>query len=160
MIHPAQKFVQDYAIQEKFELLKKFKQGKLTQDEVIKIIEDRRVKWIKKNIKKLKHIYNNLPSPVMAHRIIFFNHMYIFPPDSVVLEISDKLIVVRSYNFCPYLEACKLLDLDTKFICKNICEKPVNEMIKHIHPKLRFWRNYNHIRPHQKYCEEYIALID
>ena len=154
----ARQFVEQYAIQEKIRLLDQFNDGQLTEGEVMRIIQDRRVEWIKNNIDRLKIIYRDLPPPLMAHRIIFFEHMYIYPPDSVVIEQSPRFIIIRSYNFCPYLEACQRLGLNTKIVCKNICEQPFNAMIKYIHPRLKFSRNYNCLRPEQQYCEEYIEL--
>ena len=63
MLTQAQQFVREYEINEKFELLREFKEGKLSEDEVIKIIETRRVNWIKNNIEELKLVYGELPPP-------------------------------------------------------------------------------------------------
>ena len=158
MLETAKNIVQQYAVEEKIKFLKKVRDGELGREAAAKIIEDRRVSWIKNNIARLKEVYKDLSLPLAAHRIIYFEHMYIFPPDSVVFEMSPDFIIVRSYNFCPYLQACQTLGLDTRDICRHICQKPVEEMIKYIHPNLKFWRNYNKIRPHEEYCEEYISL--
>lgn len=72
-------------------------------------------------------------------------------------KTSDK-IVFHSMNTCPTLEACKILGLDTREVCRAITEKPTEELIRQINPKLRFTRNYNLLRPNAEYCEEMIFL--
>jgi len=71
---------------------------------------------------------------------------------------SEKKIIFHSKNFCPTLEACKAIGLDTRKICKEITERPTEELIKKINPNLRFTRNYNRLRPYNIYCEEIIIL--
>ncbi len=75
----------------------------------------------------------------------------------IVQKCSDK-IVFHSKNFCPTLEACKILNLDTRYICKNYNEDATEFLIKQIDPRLKFTRNYNKLRPFTEYCEEMIIL--
>jgi len=82
------------------------------------------------------------------------------PKDGEIIERSQKRLVMRWRHSCPTLEACKKLGLDTREICRKAYQKPVQEFLKHINPKLRFDRNYESIRPHAAYCEEIIELID
>ncbi len=97
----------------------------------------------------------------MAYRIIFLDHMKINPEHSLVKRVSPKKIRIDSYNFCPYLEACVQLGLETKFVCKQINEQSIQKMVEMIHPNLKFSRNYSNIRPFNKhFCEEYIELVD
>jgi tRNA(adenine34) deaminase len=85
--------------------------------------------------------------------------MKIEPSHSKMTRISSKKIRIDSYNFYPYLEATKKLKLDTKIICKKVGEPSIQKMCEMIHPKLKFSRNYDNIRPHnKKYCEEYIEI--
>jgi tRNA(Arg) A34 adenosine deaminase TadA len=80
------------------------------------------------------------------------------PKDAPIIEKSENKIVFHSKNFCPTLEACKILNLDTREVCKVIYEMPTDKLIKKINPKLKFARNYNRIRPYTNYCEEIITL--
>lgn len=82
------------------------------------------------------------------------------PEDGEIVEHTQKRIVMRWWNPCPTLEACNKLGLDTREVCKKAYEKPVQEFLKHINPRLRFNRNYVNIRPHAAYCEEIIELED
>ena len=82
------------------------------------------------------------------------------PADGEIIEQSEKRLVMRWRNPCPTLEACRKLGLDTREVCKKAFEKPVEEFLKTINPKLRFDRNYEHIRPYTAYCEEIIVLED
>ena len=75
-----------------------------------------------------------------------------------IIYEDDNRITFRSYNWCPVLEACKDLDLDTREICRKGWEDSVNAFVKKIHPKLRFSRDYNKLRPHGDFCEETIEL--
>jgi hypothetical protein len=76
------------------------------------------------------------------------------------VEHTQKRIVMRWWNPCPTLEACNKLGLDTREVCKKAYEKPVQEFLKQINPRLRFGRNYESIRPHAACCEEIIELED
>ena len=79
--------------------------------------------------------------------------------EAPIINISENKLVFHSKNFCASLEACNILNLDTRFICKEIFEKPTEEFIKILNPKLRFSRNYSSIRPYADYCEEIIFKI-
>ncbi len=78
--------------------------------------------------------------------------------EAPIVNRNNKKLVFHSMNFCPTLEACKILDLDTRNICKRYNEESTNILIQQIDPKLRFIRNYNKIRPYTDYCEEMIVL--
>jgi len=69
-------------------------------------------------------------------------------------------IIIHSKNFCPTLEACRILNMDTRFVCRHLTENPTTELIRQLHPRLRFCRNYEKLRPHSAYCEEMIVLED
>ncbi len=150
---------QQKAIIEKLEQLKKVKEGRMNSDELAKIITKRRINWIENNLERMLIKYKGLSPEETAYRIIFFDHMKINPKDSEMIRISPTKILIKSYNFCPYLEACNQLHLDTKFICKEIGEPSINEIAKRIHPDLVFSRDYSKIRPDNDSCEEYLELI-
>jgi tRNA(adenine34) deaminase len=82
------------------------------------------------------------------------------PEDAPILERSTKHFRFASRNFCPTLEACRILGLDTRIICRILTEGPTNEFLRQMHPGLRFSRNYEALRPHGDYCEETISLVD
>lgn len=148
------------AINEKYEQLKSVKQEKLSFQELIDLITERRVNWIKEHLDEMRIKYADLTPEEQAYRIVFFEHMKINPEHSRMIRVSQNKIRIESYNFCPYLIACNHLVLDTRHICKLIGEPSVQKMIEVINPNLKFSRNYDNIRPHNKdYCEEYIELL-
>jgi len=61
-------------------------------------------------------------------------------------------------NFRPTLEAGKILDLDTRTICKMLNITPTDDLLKLFNPKLLFSPNYNKIRPITSFCEEMISI--
>lgn len=73
---------------------------------------------------------------------------------------SEKQITFHSMNFCPTLEACRILRLDTRHVCKLLNEESTDKLVKKIDNRLRFSRNYNHLRPYSSYCEESISIDD
>jgi tRNA(adenine34) deaminase len=93
----------------------------------------------------------------LAYRL-FLEKLGINPDDALIVQREKDRLVIHSINFCPTLEACKILDLDTRVICKNLSEGPTQELLKQLNPKLRFKRNYDKIRPYAPYCEEMIIL--
>jgi tRNA(Arg) A34 adenosine deaminase TadA len=78
--------------------------------------------------------------------------------EAPIVEKSRGRVVFHSINHCPALQACVILDLDTKDVCALHTEKSTEELIKRINPNLRFTRNYEKVRPHTAYCEEIITL--
>jgi hypothetical protein len=75
-----------------------------------------------------------------------------------IVQRDGKKIVFHSRNFCPTLEACKILGLDTRHVCKIYNEHSTDMLIKQIDSKLRFVRNYEKLRPYTEYCEEMIIM--
>lgn len=71
---------------------------------------------------------------------------------------DSKRLVFHSTNFCPTLEACNILQLDTRQVCKLYSELSTDRLVKQVHPKLRFTRNYEKLRPCCAYCEEMIRV--
>jgi tRNA(adenine34) deaminase len=89
---------------------------------------------------------------------LFLTKLGINEDDAPVVKKDANNIVIHSKNFCPTLEACQILNLDTRFVCRHYTEKATDELIHQLHPDLHFSRNYNKIRPYSKYCEEIISF--
>ena len=82
----------------------------------------------------------------------------ITPEQAPVIERTEKRIVFHSQNFCPTLEACRILGLDTRFVCKHLNEQATDALVKLCDPRLSFSRCYERLRPYAPYCEETISL--
>lgn len=80
------------------------------------------------------------------------------PEDGEIVEHTDRGILMRWWNPCPTLEACRQLGLDTRVVCRKAYHRPVQEFLAQIHPALRFDRNYERLRPYAACCEEMITL--
>ena len=119
---------------------------------------EKRLAWLKANLDKVQ----NEDDPIIdGYRSFYEKYLGIsVPKDGEIVEHTEKRLVMHWWNPCPTLEVCKKLGLDTREICKKAYQKPVQEFLKHINPKLRFDRNYESIRPHATYCEEIIELVD
>lgn len=71
---------------------------------------------------------------------------------------DENKIVFHSMNFCPTLEACKILELDTRFVCGCYNEGSTDMLVKQVDSRLSFKRNYGSLRPYAAYCEEMIVF--
>lgn len=152
--------IEQNAIDEKFAQLKQVCDGSFSHIQLADAITERRINWLKENLDKMLTKYNSLSPEEQAYCIIYFDHMKINPEHNKIFRISPTKIKIESYNFCPYLEASNQLGLDTRRICKDVGEPSIQKMCEIIHPKLRFSRNYDNIRPHNgAFCEEYIEII-
>lgn len=80
------------------------------------------------------------------------------PEEAPVVERTEYKIVFHSQNFCPTLEACRRLGLDTRHVCKRLNEQATDALVKLVNPRLAFSRNYERLRPYAPYCEETISL--
>ena len=147
------------AVKEKLEQLRKVKEGILSSQELANLITQRRMAWIDKNLSEMLVKYNGLSPEEKAHRIVFLEHMGINPAHSEIERISPNKIRIKSHNFCPYLEACKQLGLETESVCREIGEPSLQEMLKRINPNLKFSRNYKNIRPRSHFCEEFVEIL-
>ena len=95
-----------------------------------------------------------------AFDLVFSNYMNVDPNDILVIYEREKKIIWRSYNPCPYLEACKQLSIDTRIFCKEGHHECMNDIIRVVNPNLVFSRSYERIRPYYPYCEESIELAN
>ena len=89
---------------------------------------------------------------------VFLKKLGITVGQAPLVSRDGTRLVLHSKNFCPTLEACKILGLDTRFVCRNLTEQPTTELLRKVNPKLRFTRNYDKLRPRSNYCEEMIIL--
>lgn len=80
--------------------------------------------------------------------------------EAPIVNKTDRQITFHSMNFCPTLEACRILGLDTRFICKRLNEASTDTLLKQIDSSLCFERNYDKLRPYAEYCEEMICIIE
>ncbi len=113
----------------------------------------RRLLWFKENKDNFDFINENTLESAYKLLLCRFG---INENDAPVILKENNKILFHSMNFCPTLEACKILDLDTRYICRRYNEKSTDILIKQIDQKLRFDRNYQKLRPYYEYCEEMI----
>ena len=78
--------------------------------------------------------------------------------EAPITEKADDRIVFHSENRCPALDACEILGLDTRVVCKLHSEGATDALIKKLNPDLMFTRNYGRLRPESPFCEEIIEL--
>lgn len=117
---------------------------------------EKRLAWLDQNLNRL----NRTDDPVLDGYHLFYE-IYLgvsTPTDGEIVEKTGHKMISRWWNHCPTLEACKLLGLDTRKICKQVYHQPVQVFLLRVHPKLRFERNYESLRPRTAYCEEIIRL--
>lgn len=156
---PGFSVAENYAIQEKYNLLKKVKDGRLTKQEARDLITRRRVKWFKDNGSEALEKYDGLPDHEKACRIIVYDHMKIKQDENSRIElVTNDFLILYSANFCPYLEACKLLGMDTVEVCRDIGEQSIQALAQLVNPMIVFGRDYDHLRPNKDFCWEYFML--
>jgi len=105
-------------------------------------LAQKRKEWFRKrNVQKISD------DPLGAAYSLFLEKLGITAEQAPIVERHRDRLVIHSKNFCPTLEACRILDLDTREICKRLTEKPMQALLRELHPYLRFKRNYEKIRP-------------
>jgi len=131
-------------------------------DEALSIMEqcviEKRLAWAKVHLGEI-----GMTGLMVLDGYHWFYEKYLclsVPEDGEIVEFSDERIVLRWWNPCPTLEACKHFGLDTRLVCKKAYHRPVQEFLKQLHPGLRFDRNYDCLRPYTAYCEEIIFLSE
>ena len=90
-----------------------------------------------------------------AYRVLLCR-LGIHADEAPVVKRDDTSITFHSMNFCPTLEACRILGLDTRRVCR-FNESSTDALVRRVNPKLTFSRNYKRIRPYSEFCEESIS---
>lgn len=122
----------------------------LNEDSVL-----RRTAWLNENREQFGFLCGD---PLEAGYRLLLTRFGIAPEEAPVAERTERKIVFHSQNFCSTLEACRILGLDTRFVCKHLNEGATDALIKLIDPRLSFSRNYGCLRPYAPYCEEIIYI--
>jgi tRNA(adenine34) deaminase len=117
----------------------------------------KRLEWFTQSKDTFHFIGQNKPESAY---FLLLHRFGINENEAPIIEKSEKKVVFHSMNFCPTLEACKILGLDTRYICQRYNEGSTNSLVKQIDEALCFKRNYEKIRPYAEYCEELIVLDD
>lgn len=129
-------------------------------DDVLRVLNEdsvrRRTTWFAENRERFGFLSGDLPES--GYRLLL-ERFRITPDDAPVVAKEENRIVFHSMNFCPTLEACKILGLDTRYVCKRLNENATEQLLQQIDPRLRFSRNYEKLRPYSEYCEETITLL-
>jgi len=130
-------------------------------DRVLRELSDdsvkRRTQWFLENKSSFSFISSDLLDS--AYRLLL-ERLRITPDEAPVVEKTERRIVFHSMNFCPTLEACRILGLDTREVCKKMNEYSTDQLLKQLDRRLRFSRNYDKLRPDSKYCEEMICICE
>lgn len=119
---------------------------------------NRRIKWYEENHDTFKFIDND--DILGSGYELLLTRFRIAENEAPIVKKTSGKIVFHSKNFCPTLEACKILGLDTRKICKKLNESSTDILVKQVDKRLRFSRNYEKLRPYSEYCEEMICIED
>jgi len=121
------------------------------------VSKNKRLEWFEAN----KGNFDFLKSDKLdsAYKLLLCR-LGIDPEEAPIVRKSNQQVVFHSRNFCPTLEACKILNLDTRYICRRYNEESTDSLIKQIDSHLWFSRNYEKLRPYAEYCEEYINIAE
>ena len=105
-----------------------------------------------------QQIQYDVKDPLNSAYQLFLTKLGITSEDAPVVDRQNTKLVVHSKNFCPTLEACKILGLDTRNVCQRLNEEATQILLQQLNPNIRFKRNYDSLRPYKSYCEEMILL--
>lgn len=122
-------------------------------DSFVQETTKKRVEWYEANRDVLRLEGTDVRK---AYTLLIIRYLGLDPADAPVVFEDETRIVWRSFNFCPLLEACKVLGKDTREVCMRAQEAPAQALVSKVGPGLRFSRNYDKIRPYEEFCEEMI----
>lgn len=138
---------------------KEIEQLRNADDRILSELNDdsirRRTKWFQENKSDFDFITKDL---LYSGYRLLLKRFRITEEEAPVIKKTDQEIVFHSMNFCPTLEACKILGLDTRQVCKRLNEIATDTLLKQIDCRLNFSRNYDKLRPYTEYCEEMINI--
>ncbi len=114
---------------------------------------EKRRRWFEGEHLGIEEVAGN---PLLKAYQVLLRRLGIKEGEAPIIRRNEKAIVFRSMNLCPTLEACKVLDLEPRRICKVYNEGATDALVKLVDPRLEFVRNYERMRPEYEYCEEII----
>jgi hypothetical protein len=93
----------------------------------------RRTAWFEENKSRFAFLSGD---PLdAAYRLLLAR--FGIPPEEAPITFQDETrIMFHSQNFCPTLEACQILGLDTRYVCKHLNDDATNRLIQLIDPRL------------------------
>jgi hypothetical protein len=106
----------------------------------------------------MKHKTSDKVTIEDIYKFFYLDFLKISKDDCKIVEINNLKLVTRCTNKCPILDLSLLLDIDTLNSCKKISEGPCKFFLRKLDKNIIFIRNYAHIRPYKKDCEETIIL--
>ena len=150
---------EDFSPEQRAAIEREMERLRDADDEALRALNEdstrRRVAWFAEHRAEF-----TLPAddPLEAGYRLLLLRFGITPAEAPIVSRSERAITFHSQNFCPTLEACRLLNLDTRHVCRCINEDSTNALLRQLDPRLRFSRNYEKLRPYAPYCEETISL--
>jgi tRNA(adenine34) deaminase len=120
-------------------------------------LADKRVAWFNNNKEKIVEELKGSDDIDKAYHLIL-TKIGIDEKEAPVVERSENKMIFHSQNSCPALDACHILGLDTRVVCRLHTQGATDALIKQLNPKLEFSRNYSELRPKSDFCEEMIEL--
>ena len=118
-------------------------------------LREKRIAWYKAECAD-KTTAARDPLAVAYH--VLLSRLGVQEEQAPVVRRNEREIVFHSKNCCPTLEACKILGLDTRKVCRLYNEKSTDALVRQVDSRLRFSRNYERIRPYTDSCEESISF--
>jgi hypothetical protein len=117
---------------------------------------EKRLTWLDRALP----FFTRTHAPLMdAYRLFYVDYLGLSIPEAgEIVESSPTRLVMRWWNPCPTLDACRKFGLDTRFVCRLAYHSPVQVVLDAVDTRLRFDRNYAALRPSAPYCEETITL--
>lgn len=118
---------------------------------------EKRTAWFHENLHRFEFISDDL---LDSGYHLLLERFGITSDEAPVVQKTENQIVFHSVNFCPTLEACKILGLDTEYVCRRLNENSTDTLLKQLDKRLVFSRNYSKLRPNEEFCEEMISITD
>ena len=150
----------EFTDQEEQRIARQVEQLRACAGDYARLHEDllqKRLAWWEANHRSLA-LAGSLPR--QAYTLVLLVYLRLDQATVPVVYEDERTIIWRSTNFCPTLEACRRLGLDTRSVCRAATEGSVQVLIARLDPRLRFSRDYaTGIRPYADYCEEKTELL-
>ena len=93
-------------------------------------------------------------------RIFYLDFLRIPRQYVEMVEMTSTKFVTRCFNPCPILDFARIININTRDVCKVISETISNWFLYFLNKQLKFTRNYQQIRPYCSNCEETVSLTE
>jgi hypothetical protein len=118
-------------------------------------LTEKRLRWLDR---QPEVVATESHEPLLRAYRLLVRKLGVAEEEAPIVARDARSLTFASRNFCPTLEACRILQVDTRRVCQALTEGATQAFLQRLDPRLTFTREYATLRPFGEACLETIAI--